>query len=28
VWKKVGAEWKVAHIHYSHPCPKPAEPRN
>lgn len=28
VWKKVGADWKVAHIHYSHPCPKPAEPRN
>ncbi len=28
VWKKLGAEWKVAHIHYSHPCPKPAEPRN
>jgi len=24
VWKKVGAEWKIAHIHYSHPCPKPA----
>ncbi len=23
VWKKVGAEWKVAHIHYSHPCPRP-----
>lgn len=28
VWKKVGAAWKIAHIHYSHPCPKPAEPRN
>ena len=24
VWKKVGAEWRIAHIHYSHPCPKPA----
>lgn len=22
VWKKVGPEWRVAHIHYSHPCPK------
>jgi len=28
VWKKVGAEWKIAHIHYSHPCPKPAESGN
>jgi ketosteroid isomerase-like protein len=27
VWKKVGAEWKVAHIHYSHPCPRPPAPR-
>jgi len=24
VWKKVGSEWKIAHIHYSHPCPRPA----
>jgi ketosteroid isomerase-like protein len=24
VWKKVGKEWKVAHIHYSHPCPRPS----
>ncbi|MBS1806656.1 MAG: nuclear transport factor 2 family protein [Acidobacteria bacterium] len=24
VWKKVGKEWKLAHIHYSHPCPRPA----
>ena len=22
VWKKVGSDWKLAHIHYSHPCPK------
>lgn len=22
VWKKVGPEWRIAHIHYSHPCPK------
>jgi ketosteroid isomerase-like protein len=28
VWKKVEAEWKIAHIHYSHPCPKPAESRD
>lgn len=27
VWKKVGAEWKVAHIHYSHPCPRPPAPK-
>ncbi|MDA2928315.1 nuclear transport factor 2 family protein [Acidobacteria bacterium AH-259-G07] len=25
VWKKVGGTWKLAHIHYSHPCPKPAQ---
>ncbi|MCI0486587.1 MAG: nuclear transport factor 2 family protein [Blastocatellia bacterium] len=25
VWKKVGGEWKIAHIHYSHPCPRPAQ---
>jgi ketosteroid isomerase-like protein len=24
VWKKVGKVWKLAHIHYSHPCPRPA----
>ncbi len=24
VWKKVGDDWKIAHIHYSHPCPRPA----
>jgi ketosteroid isomerase-like protein len=23
VWKRVGAEWKIVHIHYSHPCPRP-----
>lgn len=23
VWKKVGLGWKVAHIHYSHPCRRP-----
>jgi len=26
VWKKVGSQWKVAHIHYSHPCPRPPAP--
>lgn len=26
VWKKVGSEWKVTHIHYSHPCPRPPAP--
>ncbi len=20
VWKKIGKDWKLAHIHYSHPC--------
>ena len=24
VWKKVAGSWKIAHIHYSHPCPRPA----
>lgn len=24
VWKKVTGSWKIAHIHYSHPCPRPA----
>jgi len=23
VWKLVGGDWKVVHIHYSHPCPRP-----
>lgn len=27
VWKKVGAGWKIAHIHYSHPCPRPPAPK-
>jgi len=27
VWKKVGAEWKIRHIHYSHPCPRPPAPK-
>ena len=22
VWKNVGGQWKLAHIHYSHPCPQ------
>lgn len=22
-WKKISGEWKVVHIHYSHPCPRP-----
>ena len=26
VWKKVASRWKIAHIHYSHPCPRPASP--
>lgn len=26
VWKKVAGQWKVAHIHYSHPCPRPSPP--
>jgi len=25
VWKKTGAGWKIVHIHYSHPCAKPAQ---
>ena len=25
VWKKVSGTWKLAHIHYSHPCPEPAQ---
>ncbi len=27
VWKKAGSEWKIAHIHYSHPCPRPPAPK-
>ena len=23
-WARRGGEWKVIHIHYSHPCPRPA----
>ena len=23
VWKKLGRDWKIIHIHYSHPCPRP-----
>lgn len=26
VWKKVAGSWKIAHIHYSHPCPRPSPP--
>jgi ketosteroid isomerase-like protein len=26
VWKKVDGSWKTAHIHYSHPCPRPPAP--
>lgn len=26
VWKKLGSEWKIVHIHYSHPCPRPSPP--
>lgn len=27
VWKKVGPDWKIAHIHYSHACPRPSAPK-
>ena len=27
VWKKLGPDWKVAHMHYSHPCPRPSPAR-
>lgn len=27
VWKKVTGAWKIAHIHYSHPCPRPPAPK-
>jgi ketosteroid isomerase-like protein len=23
VWKQSGGQWKLIHIHYSHPCPRP-----
>ena len=23
VWKQSDGQWKIIHIHYSHPCPKP-----
>jgi len=26
VWKRIGSDWKIVHIHYSHPCPRPASP--
>ena len=26
VWKKMGTHWKIIHIHYSHPCPRPSAP--
>lgn len=26
VWKKVAGSWKIIHIHYSHPCPRPSPP--
>lgn len=26
VWKTVGGQWRIAHIHYSHPCPRPPVP--
>lgn len=27
VWKKVAGSWKIAHIHYSHACPRPPAPK-
>lgn len=27
VWKKAGPDWRIAHIHYSHPCPRPTAPK-
>lgn len=24
VWQKLDGQWKILHIHYSHPCPKPS----
>ena len=26
VWRRKATEWKIVHIHYSHPCPRPASP--
>lgn len=26
VWKRTGPDWKIIHIHYSHPCPRPSPP--
>lgn len=23
VWKHIGSDWKIVHIHYSHACPRP-----
>lgn len=23
-WKRIGQDWKIFHIHYSHPCPRPS----
>ena len=23
-WRRTGNDWQVVHIHYSHPCPRPA----
>jgi ketosteroid isomerase-like protein len=25
-WMRRGGQWQVVHIHYSHPCPRPAQP--
>lgn len=25
-WKRIGPDWKIIHIHYSHPCPRPSPP--
>lgn len=25
-WMRRGGQWRVVHIHYSHPCPRPAQP--
>ena len=27
VWKKASGNWRIVHIHYSHPCPRPAPPK-
>ena len=26
VWRMVGGQWKIVHIHYSHACPRPPAP--